>query len=656
VVTTSNVLVSIIQPLLLGASVHKPGFLIGSHSCNRFWDEVLPIIPARHFESLPLAGNERVAIPPKTYDLLRFLVENPERLISREELLKALWPDTFVNPEILRKYVQDLRKILGDRPDKPIFIETVPKRGYRFVAPIVDEDTSEQATVPDAVEIGVSDVPLSPSRKKFYILPTASLLIAIVAITAVAYVWFGHNRNRAPVLRDPSIAVLPFVDMSPGQDQGYFSDGLSEELINDLAKVPGLKVVARSSSFQFKARPEDLRIVGKKLGVANVLEGSLRREGDRIRITAELIEADNAFQIWSGTYDRDVSNIVTTQDEIAAAVTGALQSKLLSSGGAAIAGTPRETNPAAYQAYLEGQYFVARGQNEDAINKALSYADQVIKLDAGYAPGWAQRSVLFERLARLGLIENSEGFRRARQSADKAIALDPRLAASYLALALVQIDYDWDWEGANASLQKAGQLEPGSAAVLGMQAHLARMQGHLEEAVGLYRQAIALDPLRANFHLALGDKLYDLGRYAEAKIELDKAEELHPQLSGLHLTRSKILFTEGQQPQALEEVEKEPEGWQKLSGEALVYFALGRLVNSDNALTNLVANHQNEAAYQVAEAYAFRAETDKAFQWLERAFRQRDPGTPEMNTNPLMKSLRQDPRYAKLLTQMHLDK
>ena len=611
-------------------------------------------------------GNERVAIPPKAYDLLRFLVENPGRLISREELLKAVWPDTFVNPEILRKYIQDLRKILGDRPDKPIFIETVPKRGYRFVAPIVDEGTSEQSTVPektsnetnrvDAVEIAVSDIPPSSSRKRFFKLATASLLIAIAGITAVTYVWFGRNRTRAPVLRDTSIAVLPFVDMSPAQDQGYFSDGLSEQLINDLAKVPGLKVVARSSSFQFKARPEDLRIVGKKLGVANVLEGSLRREGDRMRITAELIEADNGFQVWSGTYDREVRNIITTQDEIATAVTGALQSKFFSSNGAAIVGMSHETNLAAYQAYLQGQYFVARGQDKEDLNKALSYADQVIKLDAGYAPAWAQRSVLLERLARMGLIENADGFRGARESAEKAISLDPHLAASYLALALVQIDHDWDWEGADVSLRKAGQLEPGSTAVLGMQAHLARMRGHLEEAVGLYRQAIALDPLRANFHLALGDKLYDLGRYAEAKIELDKAQELNPQLSALHLTRSKILFTEGHQRQALEEVEMENGGWQKLSGEALAYSALGRLADSDNALTSLIATHQNDAAYQVAEVYAYRAETDKAFEWLERALRQRDPGTPEVNTDPLMKSLRQDPRYAELLIRMHLEK
>jgi tetratricopeptide (TPR) repeat protein len=272
-------------------------------------------------------------------------------------------------------------------------------------------------------------------------------------------------------------------------------------------------------------------------------------------------------------------------------------------------------------------------------------------------PATHQRgSVLLERLARLGLIENADGFRRARESAEKAIALDSRLAAGYLALALVQIDHDWDWKGADVSLQKAVQLEPGSAAVLGMQAHLARMQGHLEEAVGLYRQAIALDPLRANFHLALGDKLFDLGRYAEAKIELDKAEELNPQLSALHLTRSKILFTEEHQQQALEEVEKENEGWLKLSGEALAYSALGRPADSDNALTNLVANHQDDAAYQIAEAYAYRAETAKGFQWLDRAFQQRDPGTPEVKTNPLMKSLRQDPHYAELLTQMHLEK
>lgn len=603
-------------------------------------------------------GEERVPIPPKAYDVLRYLVENPDRLVTQDELLEALWPETYVNPEILRKYILDIRKILGDRPDKPAFIETVTKRGYRFVAPVIDENAAKLPDLPTSPpteeKVGTEatlSVKKSPSAKNRAILP----VLAVVAAAAIAgYFWFARKKGNAPSLNDTSIVVLPFADMSPGKDQEYFSDGLTEELINDLAKVPGLKVVARSSAFQFKGKNEDLRALGKKLGVANVLEGSVRKEGDRLRITAELTKADDGFQLWSETYDREVSHVFTAQDEIALAVTGALQLKLLSANGTAIPANSRTTNSEAYQDYLQGQYFIARGQDKEDLDKALSFADQAVKLDPGFAPAWAQRSQVLDGLARVALIEPTDGFRRARESAEKAITLDPGLAQGYLALGLVQNNQDWDWEGAGASLKKAGLLEPGSAAVLGNRAYLARKLGRVEEAIGLYKQAIALDPLRANYHLALGYGLYFIGRYEEALDALEKAQELNPQLSSLHLTRGQILLLEGRQQQALAEMEKETGAWEKLSGEALAYHALGRREESDNALKKLIATYQNDAAYQIAEAYAYRGETDKAFQWLDRAIQQRDPGAPESKTNPLMKSLRQDTRYAELLRKMRL--
>jgi tetratricopeptide (TPR) repeat protein len=242
----------------------------------------------------------------------------------------------------------------------------------------------------------------------------------------------------------------------------------------------------------------------------------------------------------------------------------------------------------------------------------------------------------------------------ARESADKAIALDPALAAGYLALGLIQINHDWDWEGADISLKKAGLLGPGSAAVLGNRAYLARNLGHVDEAIELYKQAIALDPLRANFHLALGYELYIVGRYDEAQAVLQRAQDLNPQLSSLHLSRGKILFSEGRQQDALAEMEKETGEWEKLSGESLAYYAVGRHEESDNALKKLIATHQNDCAYQIAEVYAYRGENDKVFQWLDRALQQRDPGAPQLKTGPLMKSLRQDPRYAELLKKMRI--
>jgi TolB-like protein/DNA-binding winged helix-turn-helix (wHTH) protein/Tfp pilus assembly protein PilF len=618
-------------------------------------------------------GDERAQITPKAFDVLRYMVENAGRLVTQDELLEALWPETYVNQEVLRKYILEIRKVLGDRPEKPEFIETVTKRGYRFIAPVVDESAeepadlsttemksgeaaTEEAAIEDQVvrETAASEQQASSGERRVRKLAIIQVLAVIVAAGLSGYFWFTRNRPNAPSTNNTSVAVLPFVDLSPAKDQAYFSDGFAEQLINDLAQVSGLKVVGRSSSFQFRGKDVDLRDVGRKLGVANVLEGSVRREGNHVRVTAELVKTADGFQLWSQTYNREINDILAVQDEIALAAAGALQLKLLGSSGQPVSSTLRSENPEAYQAYLQGKYFAARGQDKEDLNKAVSYTDQAIQLDPKYAAAWAQRSQVMENLAGLGLIESNEGFRRARESAEKAIALDPNLAAGYLRLARIQMSHDWDWDGAEVSLRKAAMLEPGSAEVFHGRAYLARRLGRTDEAIELYKLAVALDPLRANFQLALGYELFYQGHYDEALAALQKAEEMNPHLSGLYVTRGKVLFSEGRNEEALAEMEKEKGEGESLSGEALAYYAQGRSEDSDKALKQLIATHQNDSAFQIGEIYAYRGEVDKAFEWLERAYRQHDPGTPEMKTSPLMKSLLPDPRCAELLKKMRL--
>ncbi len=607
-------------------------------------------------------GEERLQITPKAFDVLCHLVEKAGSLVTQDELLEALWPNTYINPEVLRKYILEIRRVLGDQPGKPVFIETVTKRGYRFIAPVTDQSsaqapgpaTLEETPRPPGAQATLLEQENSSNKVTMRKLAIPAVLLIVVAIAMTGYYWRVRTRLKAPASGNSSIAVLPFVDLSSGKDQEYFSDGLTEELITSLAKIPSLKVVARSSSFQFKGKNEDPRGVGQKLGVATVLEGSVRKDGDRVRITAELIKADDGFQLWSETYDRDISHIFAAQDEIARAVTDALQLKLLRDDSSATRAGSTTTNSQAYEAYLQGQYFIARGQDKEDLEKALAYADQAIKLDAGYAPAWGQRAQVLQTLASVALIENADGYRRARESAEKAIALDPNLATGYMALGLVQINHDWDWEGADESLKKAGVLEPGSATVLGNRAYLAGNLGQLEKAIELRRAAIALDPLRANFHLALGYELLLLGRFDEAKAALQRAQELNPQLSSLHLTRGTILLLEGHELGSLAEMEKETGEWEKLSGESMAYYALRRREDSDHALNKLIATHQNDCAYQIAEVYAYRQETEKAFKWMDRAFQQRDPGAPDLKSNPLMRSLRGDPRYVELLKKMRL--
>jgi tetratricopeptide (TPR) repeat protein len=252
------------------------------------------------------------------------------------------------------------------------------------------------------------------------------------------------------------------------------------------------------------------------------------------------------------------------------------------------------------------------------------------------------------------LTETTEGFRRASDDAERAIALDPSLGSAYMALATTQIDWDWDWNAADSSATKAAALEPGSVEVLRIRSHLFFVLGNLDQAIRLYEQAVALDPLRTNSYLTLGHLLYVAGRNDEAQTTLQKALDLNRQAAYAHLTRGQILIAQGKPQQALAEIEKEPSDWGKLMGEVLAYHALGRGQDANAALANLSAKNENDAAYQIAQVYAYRGESDKSFEWLEHAYKQRDPGLSLIKTDPLLKNLRHDQRYTELLKKMRL--
>jgi TolB-like protein/DNA-binding winged helix-turn-helix (wHTH) protein len=615
---------------------------------------------------------DRVPLSPKGFDVLAYLVEHGGQVMTQDEILEALWPETFVNPEVLRKYIQEIRKALKDRPDNPEFIETLPKRGYRFIAAVTDESaaeppelatadsieelaTKEQATEP-TIEAKATPLAVespSDSRAPWKL---AIVLVLVVAAAAVIGAYFRPVRRgaNAPLLNNRSVAVLPFADMSPAKDQEYFSDGLAEQLINDLAKVSGVKVIGRSSSFQFRGKDVDLRDVGRKLGVSNILEGSVRREDNHVRITAELIKADDGFQLWSQTYDRELKDIFAVQDEIAFATTEALQLKLLGGNGQPVSSNGLSTNPEAYQAYLQANYFIGRGRSKEDLDKALACANTAIKFDEKYAPAWAVRASVQNEMAAVELTDVTEGYRRARDDAERAIALDPTSASAYLALATDQIQHDWDWDAANTWLTKAAELEPGSAEILSVRANLSWVSGNLDQAINLREQAVALDPLRADSFLDLGYLLYMAGRYDKAQAEVRKALDLNPQAPFAHFTLGLILVFEEKSKDALAEIEKEPSEWAKLTSQVLVYHALGREHDSDAGLVDLIAKHHADSAFQIAQGYAFRGESDKSFEWLERAYQQRDPGLTTIKTDPLLKHLHQDPRYAELLKKMRL--
>ncbi len=477
-------------------------------------------------------------------------------------------------------------------------------------------------------------------------------LVALAALVAVLLGGIFWNRRAAgkssPVTE--SIAVLPFLNLSSDKDQEYFSDGLAEELLNGLSRIPNLRVTGRTSSFQFRGKTTDSRAIGQKLNVAMLLEGSVRRQGSRLRITAQLIKAADGFQVWSEVYDRQLNDLLSTQEEIARAVTGALQVTLL--GGAPVqSGASR--NPEAYNAYLQAQYF-SHARSKEGLEKAAAYYQQATLLDPRYALAWTMLGSVRANQAAKADLPLAEGYRVGREFVERALALDPNLGMAHAVMGWIQLTYDWDWPAADASLKRALALEPGDALAIENNAALDKTLGRFDQAVELLQRAIAVDPLDADNYYNLALTLSHAGRQAEAIAAAGKTLEISPDYAAVHVALAVSYLAQSRPQEALREVQSEKNVAWRLVGFPLVYYALGEKKEADAALADLVAKLPTDAAYQIAEAYAFRGEANPAFQWLDRAFSQRDGGLTEIKGDPLMKGLEHDPRYPAFLKKMRL--
>ncbi len=475
---------------------------------------------------------------------------------------------------------------------------------------------------------------------------------AVVALGVGLWLWLGRGGTGAPPpggAAAASIAVIPFVNMSGDPDNEYFSDGLSEELLSALAQIPELRVAARTSSFQFKGKNEDLRVIGKRLNVASVLEGSVRKAGRHVRITAQLVSAADGFQLWSAAYDRELDDIFAVQDDIARSVSGALKLRLLGNRPT----PPRTGNAEAYNLYLQGRYFLDRRTRED-VDKAVSYYEQSLRLDPGYARAWTGLAAAHQAQADRNYVPIADGYRKAREEVQKALELDPNLADAHAELGQIRTTYDWDWAGADAAFKRALELEPGNATVVRQAARLAGTLGRFEEALRLERRAVEMDPLSASAHKNVGVMSLYVGRLDEAEAAWRKALELNPEFPSAHMWIARVHLMRGNPGAALVEIERERDPLWRPFGLALAYHASGRELEAAAAFRELVEKHGDYAAFQVAEVHAFRGERDQAFAWLERAYSQRDGGFTAMKGDPLLRSLAPDPRWAAFLKKLHL--
>ncbi len=469
--------------------------------------------------------------------------------------------------------------------------------------------------------------------------------------------------TSAPLDREtPSIAVLPFINMSRDEENEYFADGLSEELLNVLAKIRGLRVASRTSAFFFKGKDIDIPTVAQKLNVATVLEGSVRKSGKRVRITAQLIQVATDSHLWSETYDRELDDIFAVQDDIAQSVVKELRAALLGEGIGSTAdakakaevqaaSTGRADNAEAYRLYLQGRHFNDRMTATDNA-RAVDYFRQALAIDPEFALAWAGLSNAYRTQAGYGWSPVKDGFERARDAANRALALAPDLAEGHVCLGFVLELYDWNWQGAHDEYQRAFALAPGNADVLRAVAGMTRIFVGPQAGIDLLRKATELDPLSSTAQRMLGLRWFMAGRLDEAMAALKVALDLNPKSGLVYCFMCATRLAQGHAAEALDLAQRESLPDFRLLGIALAQHTLGHKDQSDAALAQLIADHGNEAAYQIAEACAWRGEIDRSFEWLERAYIQRDPGLAHTASDSFFRALHDDPRWLPFVKKM----
>ncbi|MGB7450626.1 MAG: tetratricopeptide repeat protein [Lysobacterales bacterium] len=467
------------------------------------------------------------------------------------------------------------------------------------------------------------------------------------ALTSVEVIAQAQTEEE-PTISRQSIAVLPFVNMSSDPEQEYFSDGLSEELLNLLVKIPALHVAARTSSFSFKGQNLEIPEIAARLKVAHILEGSVRKSGDQLRITAQLIQADSGYHLWSETYNRQLDNIFQIQDEIATAVVEALKITLLGE-----APKVKETDPQAYQLFLEGRY-IAHQISAQQIPKAISLFKRALEIDPEYSTAWAELAYAYMWNSGIGDMSIDEAFELADKAIARALESDPDNAMAYFVKGASKVFNKFNFKEGAEDYRYALQLDPGNAFLIGAMATVTRSMGRLDESIEMYDSALELDPLMPSMRSWQGLAYLYAGRLDEAEEAFLTALSLSPEFSGGHYRLGRALIREGRLDAALAEMEKEKRIYYRATGLAMVYHALGNPDASQSALDELIEVGSNSAAYQVAEVYSFRNEADKAFEWLERAFLIRDSGLTSTLGNPALRGLRTDPRWQPFLEKLGL--
>ena len=615
---------------------------------------------------------EPVKLERRPLDLLILLVGRHGRLVTREDIITALWPARVVIDfeAGINTLIRKARHALRDSSDQPQFIETVPGRGYRFIAPVTE--IAERESLRDSMAATAQDrlvraatvaMPIEPARvgPRWRARPIAALLVAMIAAAAFVLFWPALTRQStvdAPErLAPPSdmitLAVLPFKPLTAADRNESLELGMAETLIAGLSGTGRLQVMPLSSVRRFAGPEHDAVDAGRRLGVTAVLEGYIQRTDDRLRVSTRLLDPRDGRQLWSERYDEEFTDIFAVQDAIAARVQAELTPEMV---GTPITPLTHDTNDAeAYQLYANGRFYLRR--NETGMRRAIEYFGQAIARDPGFARAYVGLAEGYSLLGVFGAMAPHEAFPRARTAVDTALTLRPDLGEAYAALGHIKTQYELDWPGAERAYRRAIELEPGFALGQQLYGHYLAYVGRIEDGLAQVRKAQALEPATPIYGAVIGLFLCFEHRYDEAIEQLEKTLETDADLDLAHTYLAVASMYRGEYERAIEHLSRAGSVAPGSGGYLGQIYALsGRRADALAEIDRLItlSQHQYVAAHDIATIYAALGDADQTFLWLDRALEDRSQLLGWIRWNPVFDSVRDDPRYAEFMRRLKL--
>ena len=621
----------------------------------------------------------RIKLPEQPFQILTVLLEKPGELVTREELRNRLWQsDTFVDFDHgVNNAVGRLREVLGDSSDSPRFIETLPRRGYRFIAHVDESPWLPSSSTPSQPEAQrqasatPENQPASPAsptsswasgeryfkqRRKFIV-----AVVVAIALLASALAWLRiRTAGTTDVRPSLSIVVLPLENLSGDQEQDYFADGMTDELIANLAKIRSLRVISRSTAMAYKRTRKPLSEIAQELHVDAVVEGTVLRAGDRVRITAELVQVSTDRHLWADTYEGQIGDVLALQNRVSSAIVNEIRVNLSPQDRARLARNPAIA-PEAYENYLKGRFYWNKRTDEN-LHRAIGYFEKATQQDTQYALAYAGLSDCYAVIsaAIFGTMPADEAAPKARQAAQHALELDPTLAEAETSLATVKFNYDWDWAGAEQGYQRAIQLNPSYATAYQRYSLLLTAMGRFQESFRQIDKARELDPLSFSINFSLGWRLYLARQYDRAIVQLRNTLEMDPSYELPHLILGRAYEEKGSFDLAIPELRKAVDLSHgtplMVSALAHAYARSGQRTEAQQLLTQLevASKRQYVSPYYTAIVYVGLGEKEQALSFLEKAFQDRSNGLIFMGVEPELDPIRSDPKFIALERELKL--